>query len=443
VPGLAAHQQDEGLRAYWRLVDRHYHWNLPVNVAQGALALFAMAVFMPETVLATYMTTLTDSKFLIGLPWALSLFYWAFPAIFYSYWLQGQRQRLRPSMLLQAPVRLAFTLMAFSALFAFKLGPAWAIAVFFIGEGLLSLTGGGATLAWQDMLGRVFPPSRRAFSFGMREAGGQLAGLLGAIMLGLYLSGRGGAAADYLWPFLVGAFVYWLSWAIFILVREPRWPIEAAERGAWREYYSGMFSVLRTDRNFRTYVLVKCLMAATCIFNFGLFASYAVTEFGVSKAVVAGLFTALALTARVIAAPLAGRAADRKGFKKTLLAGLMIGSTTLVVGLLLPYMGRYAVIGFALIYPLNGIAGTTVWLADFNLVLEFGRIEDRARYIAVAAAIASPVAFAAGAVSGFIVDLVGYRPVMAASLLMSIVVCIVVHRIFKDPRHESARADSA
>ena len=129
MPGLAAHQQDPALRAYWRLVDRHYHWNLPVNVAQGAFALFAMAVFMPETVLATYMTTLTDSKFLIGLPWALSLFYWAFPAIFYSYWLQGKRERLRASILLQAPVRLAFTLMALSALVAVHAGPGWGIAV--------------------------------------------------------------------------------------------------------------------------------------------------------------------------------------------------------------------------------------------------------------------------------------------------------------------------
>jgi MFS family permease len=437
VPGLAAHQQDGALRAYWRLVNRHYRWNLSVNVSQGALALFSMAVFMPETVLATYMTTLTKSKFLIGLPWALSLLYWAVSAIFYSYWLQGQRQRLRANMILQAPVRVSFTLMALSALFAIKLGPVWALVVFFVGEGLLSLTGGGATLAWQDMLGRVWPPSRRAFSFGLREAGGQLAGLLGATALGLYLAGRGAAAGDYLWPFLAGAFVYWLSWADFFLIREPRWPLPVPERGSWHEYYSGMFAVLKEDRNFRTYVLVKCLMAGTCIFNFGLFASYAVTEFGVSKAIVAGLFTALALAARVIAAPLAGHAADRKGFKKTLLAGLMIGLGTLIVGLLLPFMGRYAVVGFALIYPLNGVAGTTIWIADCNLVLEFGRIEDRARYIAVATAIASPVAFTAGALSGLFVDLVGYRPVMVASLAMSVVVCIVVARVFKDPRHEA------
>ena len=152
----------------------------------------------------------------------------------------------------------------------------------------------------------------------------------------------------------------------------------------------------------------------------------------------AGLFTALALAARVVTAPLAGHAADRKGFKRTFLAGLVLGTGTLLVGLLLPYMGKYAVIGFAVIYPLNGIAGTTIWLADFNMVLEFGRIEDRSRYIAVAAAVASPVAFVAGAVSGLLVDLVGYRPVMLAALLMSVAVCVVVHRVLKDPRGEGA-----
>lgn len=426
------------MRAYWRLVGRHYPRNLAVTVAQGGFALFSMAVFMPETVLATYLTTLTDSKFLIGLPWALSLFYWAFPAIFYSYWLQGKRERLRASMILQAPVRLAFTLMALSALVAVHAGPVWGIVVFFIGEGLLSATGGGAALAWQDMLGRVLPPSRRAFSFGMREACGQLAGLVGATLLLIYLKGRGSAAGDYLWPFVVGAFIYWISWAVFALTREPRWPIEVPERGTWREYYSKMFDILRTDANFRTYVFVKCLLATTAIFNFGLFASYAVTEFHISTAVVAGLFTALALAARVVTAPLAGHAADRKGFKRTFLVGLVLGAATLLVGLLLPYMGKYAVVGFAVIYPLNGIAGTTIWLADFNMILEFGRIEDRSRYIAVAAAIASPVAFIAGAVSGLLVDLVGYRPVMLAALLMSVAVCVVVHRVLKDPRGEAA-----
>lgn len=435
VEGLSPHQQDPALAAYWRLVNRHFRWNLTVNVLQGSFALFSMAVFMPETVLATYMTTLTDSKFLIGLPWALSLFYWSFPSVFYSYWIHKQTNRLRANLILQAPVRLAFTLMALSALVARGASPLWTIAVFFFGEALLSSTGGGANLAWQDLLGRVLPPSRRAMSFGLREACGQLSGLVGATILGLMLKGRGAAAADYMWPFLIGAAVYWVSWVALGFNRVPRWPIPPAPDRGWREYYADMFRILGREANFRSYVLVKCLMAATCIFNFGLFASYAVQEFKISKALVAGAFTALALIARVISAPLAGHAADRRGFKKTLLAGLMIGTGTLLVGLLLPYMGPYAVIGFAIIYPLNGVSGTTVWLADFNMVLEFGRIEDRPRYIAVAAAISSPVAFVAGATSGFLVDMVGYRPVMVASLVISIVVCVVVSRVLKDPRH--------
>ena len=245
---------------------------------------------------------------------------------------------------------------------------------FFIGEALLSATGGGATLAWQDMLGRVCRRRGGRSPSACARPAGSSPGFVGAALLLLWLKGRGAAAGDYLWPFVVGAIVYWMSWASSPSPASPAGPSRCRSAGPGANTTRKMFDILRTDGNFRTYVFVKCLLATTAIFNFGLFASYAVTEFHISKAVVAGLFTALALAARVVTAPLAGHAADRKGFKRTFLVGLVLGTGTLLVGLLLPYMGKYAVVGFAVIYPLNGIAGTTIWLADFNMVLEFGRM---------------------------------------------------------------------
>ncbi|RPJ54169.1 MAG: MFS transporter, partial [Acidobacteria bacterium] len=328
--------EDEALRGYWRLVGRHYRWNVGVNALQGATALFSMALFMPETVLTAYMTTLTDSKLLIGLPWALSLFYWSFSALFYTRKIESCRQRMGVTQALSAPTRLAFTLMAASAWVA-GYGPVVAIVVFFIGEALLTLTGGGAAVSWQDLLGRVFPPSKRGWAFGMREGFGHLSGFCGTAFMLWYLKGRGHDPQSYMWPFTVGAIVYWLSLVALWMTREPRWPYEAPKLPPRRQYYADMFSVLRTNANFRTYVVVKCLIASTAIFNFGLFVPYAIEHFGVSQAFAAGVFSAIALAGRICAAPIAGRLADRKGLKVPLLTGLTLVAGLLCVGLSLEY----------------------------------------------------------------------------------------------------------
>ena len=80
-------------RAYWQLVDRHYRWNLGIHLVQGAFALFAIGIFAPETVLAAYLTTLTKSRFLISLPWALAQCYWYMLSVFYCYYIERRRQR--------------------------------------------------------------------------------------------------------------------------------------------------------------------------------------------------------------------------------------------------------------------------------------------------------------------------------------------------------------
>jgi len=432
-------EDSTGQRAYWRLIERHYRWNVGVSLAQGWFALFSMGLLLPETVLAAYLTTLTKSKLLIGLPWAFSLAYWSLPSVFYSYYLQRQRQRRRALIVLSVLVRAAFAMMPVSAWVAVVWGARAALIVFLAAEGLLFVTAAGAGLAWHDFMGRVLPPSRRGFFMGLREAVGQFGAFLAAALLFVYLPKGHASPGDYILPFAVGAFAYVISMVLFAFVREPRWPGEVVEKGTWRPYYTSMFSILKGDRNFRTYIFVRCLLAVTCIFNFGLFASYAITDFGISEASVAGLFSATELLGAVAAAAIAGRVGDRLGYKVSLLGGLAMTTLVLAAGLALKWMGAFAFAGFLAIYFLYGGQSSATWVANFNLLLDFGRVEDRPRYISLASLFVAPVALAAAIMSGYLADILGYRTVMFVALVVSVTVWITVYLVFHEPRVHRAR----
>jgi len=427
---------------YWREVDRRGFHNLRVHLIQGGLAILGFSFFMPETVLAAYMTTMTDSKFLIGLPAAVNGFAWNFPMLFYAYTVQRRRQRLEMALKAGSFVRFAFAGIAVSAFVAARWGAAPAMAVFFSSLALMACTAGGSAMAWQDLVGRTLPPARRGFFFGLREATAGFSGFLGAVCLSFYLKGRAadpalgqhGVPRDYLVPFAVGAVIYFSSWYLLTFVREPEWPGEPVPAGAWRRYYRDTFRILAADRNFRTYVFIRCLLGATGIFNVALFTSYAIKEFGVPKAVAAGVFSAMALLGRMVGGPVAGRVADRTGFRVPLLGGIAMLVAMLSIGISLRWLGALALPGFLVIYFLAGALNSAIWVATFNLQLEFSVVGERLRYIALASTLSSPVVLAATAASGFLVDVFDYRKVMAAALVVALAVWAIVYHVFEDPR---------
>ena len=434
--------QTTGEQAYWRDVDRHGMHNLRIHLVQGGLSILGIAFFIPETVLAAYMTTMTDSKFLIGLPAAINGFAWNFPMLFYSYVLQRHKQRLQSALRIGSLVRFAFLGIAVSAFVATRWGATAAMLVFFGSLTLMASTAGGSAMAWQDLVGRTLPPARRGFFFGLREAVAGLSGFVGATGLSFYLRNRAidpaaklhGSPSDYVLPFFFGALVYFGAWYILTLVREPDWPVDGLPAGTGRAYYRETFNILSTDRNFRTYVLIRCMLGATGIFNVALFASYAIKEFRISTAIVAGVFSAMSLLGRTVAGPIAGRIADRMGFKVPLLGGISLLVVLLSIGIFLPHLGALILPAFFVIYFLSGALNSAIWVATFNLQLEFGRVEDRPRYIALASTLSAPVVLAATASSGFLVDIFSYRKVMAAALVVAVVVWAIVYRVFQDPR---------
>ncbi len=421
-------------REYWQNVELRGRRNMGYLLAQAVCTTAGMVAFVPGTVLPAYLKTLTDSKFLIALPSALDAFSWSFPALFYLYFFQFYRQRKGLTLGLGAFVRGSFLILAVSALVASRWGAAAGLAVFFAAQAVLTVTGGGSLLAWQDYLGRTIPPLRRGTFFGVREALNGLVGFAASLALAVYLAGGGDTPGDYIVPFFIGIALYSASLFLLSRVDEPQWtPARRPERSL-RTFYRKALSILIDDPNFRAFVYVRCLLAGATIFNLALFSAWAIDEFDIAPALVAGAFTASAVVGRLLLSPIAGRLADRVGFRLPLLAGVTSMLAVLIIGLLLPLMRPVALGAFLLIYFMAGAAQGIIWVATFNLQLEFGGVEDRPRNIAVSSTISAPIGLIAGGSSGLLVDWFGYQPVIAAGLAVVVAAWLTVAFAFKDPR---------
>lgn len=170
------------------------------------------------------------------------------------------------------------------------------------------------------------------------------------------------------------------------------------------------------------------------LFSLSLYSAYAREAFAISPSKVVAALTAANYLSQVLVGPWAGRLGDRLGFKSLLVVSAGVTATSLVVGLSLPLWGGAAIAGFTLVSFLFGVSWLTMTIANLNIVLEFAHVEDRPAYMGLAATLGAPTLLLAPLLGGWLVDRVGYVPVMAASLAVSLLVAAISALGFREPR---------
>lgn len=423
------------LSEYWQRVRQWHLYNATLHIVEGMVSFFALTCFAGETVLATYVGLLTDSKLLIALPWALFVFSWSFPQLFFAYVLQRARQRRRLTVWVNVGNRVPLLLLALSALMVPRCGARFALVSLFVLMGVNVVFAGVGSMAWQDLLGRIIAPEKRGRFFGLKQSTGMVAAAASAVTMGMLLRRLGDREPQsYAVPFFVGFALFSFSLFLLSLSKEPFYPRQREPmRGYWR-YLRWALGLPRRDRNFARYLLVRVLLPCASLFSIGLYSAYAREAFGVRPSTVVALFTPMNYLGQVAFAPVAGLIGDRLGFKSLLVVASTAMAASLGVGLSLPLWGGWVMVGFALVYLLFGVGYASNIIGNLNIVLEFAHVEDRPAYMGLAATLGAPTLLLVPMLGGWLVDRTGYPTVMAVSLAAALVVAVWSAVGFREPR---------
>jgi MFS family permease len=292
-----------------REIERSYRWNLTVSIIELALFWFGLSFIASGTILPLFFSKLTDSTLVFGLVALLAQGGWYLPQLFTA---NGAERvpRMLPVMVNVGffVERLPLFLLVVAAALAMR-SPTLALVLALIAYGWHVLGTGAVAPAWQELVGRCFPVERRGRFMGTGGFVGTATGALGAIASIALLTSLQ-YPANFTVVFAIGALSILLSWGFMALVREPV-PVMQAPRQSARDFWSNLPDVVRSEANFRWYLVGRVTLAFGAM-GLGFVTLSALRLWQVSDGTV-GMYTVVSLVGQALGTLSLGLLADRRG----------------------------------------------------------------------------------------------------------------------------------
>jgi MFS family permease len=416
---------------------RHLFRNFTLGIVNGAMFVSAEALMSIDTVLTWFVQQLGGSNFLIGLVGPMRDAGWFLPQLFVSHRLQREPLKM-PLYRRAAAVRSVVWLVWTVATFALAANYPALLLVFFVAYGINSLASGFAGLPFMDIVAKTIPPDRRGSYFGARLFAGSILGLAASVIVGVVLS----AQNPQPFPMNVGT-LFLLSWfaamiglSAFSLVKEP--PGDVRDDGAtFTAHMQRAARLPRQNQNLR-YLLIARVVILLSYVAAPFYSIYSINVLGAPVSII-GVYMGARTIVALLINPLWSRLSDRRGNKLVMQLATAIGVIMLAWVVFIPGVAHNlnvpaSVIAYAIVpvFALMGAYETGVGIGAVNLTLEVAPPNDRAIYIGLTNTILG-VAYLSTAVSGLIVDLVGYEGVFVSGLILLLVASWALWRL-RDPR---------
>jgi MFS family permease len=415
----------------------HLRRNFSLGIVNGGLFIFAEALMSIDTVLTWFVQQLSGSNFLIGLVGPLRDAGWFLPQLFISHRLQ--RQPLKQPMYRRAAVvRMAAWLVWTLAVFVLAHNPSLLLLVFFSAYAVNSLASGFAGLPFMEIVAKTIPPDRRGSYFGARMFAGGLLSLLASVLVGVMLAETNPTP----FPQNVGVLfaVSFVSAALgltaFALVKEPRSNVRD-DGITFAAHLQRALRLPRYNLNLRYMLLARVAILLSYVAA-PFFAIYSIDVLGAPPAII-GVYVGVRTVTALVINPVWSRLSDRRGNKLVMQLATACGVVMLLWVVLAPLAARSlsASAGaltylFVPVFALMGIYETGVGIGAVNLTLEVAPANDRAIYIGLTNTVLG-VAYISTAISGLIVDVVGYEGVFVLGLLLLLSALWALWRLH-DPR---------
>jgi MFS family permease len=357
--------------------------------------------------------------------------------------IEHKKRVLRESMLVGTLMRVQILGMAIAGWFLSGLPLLVAMMV------LLTLLGfftGAQRVAFQVLLAKVIPISRRGVLQAWRNVTGGLIAAALAYVAGRYLVGEHPISPGAtilgvrLWhngysnAFLAAFILTSLGLTcIRILMREPD-PPKVRPQMRMRERLRGLPALLHGDKGFLFFIIAQ-LLAVTARMAAPFYVLFAASTVALTGANL-GLLSLVFLGADTLSNWLWGYLGDRSGFKSAFVIGVMLW----IAGTLALLLGHSPIWVFVAFFGL-GAGQSGYQMSSQTMVLEFGLREDTAMRLAfsnTAEGLMSAIGPLAG---GVIAALAGYPVVFAISIVFLAAALVMLLTVVDEPRNRPEAAN--
>jgi MFS family permease len=405
-------------------VDRNYGWNFTVNLLEAAAFVPGAAFMSSAAVMPLFVSKLNDSPLAIGLLAMIAQSAWFLPQLFTANAVE-RLARKKPVVVNLGffAERLPIWLMPFGALLAVQ-APMLSLALVLGAYAWHGLGAGAVGPAWQDLIARCFPVERRGRFFGTAMFAGTAAGAVAALASAWLLKSYS-FPANFAVSFAIAAVLITISWAFIALTREPVQPGRAV-RQSTREHLSSLPDLLRSDVNFRRYLIARSLMALGSM-GYGFLTVAAVQRWGVADSA-AGLFTGAYLAGETCGNLAFGFLADRRGHKLSLELGTLAAVLGYGLALLAPAPGWYYAV-----FVLLGIVHAAVVVPGILVVMEFAAPDRRPTYVGITNTGVGLVSIVAPLLGAALAS-AGYGWLFGAAALINLAALILFRWWVREPR---------
>jgi len=388
--------------------EKYFKHNFVVNVFDGGFFGLGMGFGSLVTIVPLFVSLMTDSAILIGLIPAIHVVGWQLPQLFTAR-LVARQTRYKPMVMLRTvQERVPFFGLAVIAWFLPKIGPQIALGLSF---GMLvwqGLGGGFTATAWQSLVGKIIPGDRWGLFFGVQSAAASLFASVSAVLAGIILE-RVDTPLNYSICFLLTSAAMAISWLFLNQTREQESGI-IQPHDTPRDYWRGLSQILKTDSNFRWFLVVRILAQLGTV-GFSFFTVYAVRQYGIGEGT-AGVLTAILMVIQTAFNPMMGWLGDLWSHRGVMGVGILAAIASTTLAWLSPGVGW-----FYLVFGLAGIANVAVWTISMAMTLEYGSETERPAYIGLANTLIAPTAFLSPLLGGWLADSAGYQTTFLASAI--------------------------
>lgn len=281
---------------------------------------------------------------------------------------------------------------------------------------LYSLARGICSVAAKDVLGKTVSKTRRGALMGYATSIAGAATLL--VGLGVETAGRDIESMQLLAGFILAATGLWLgAIVLFGNIREAAGATEGGGNAISVAVES--FGLLKTDRDFRRFVLMRSSLLSTALvipFVVLLLQQSSQTTLGLGLLIIAsGL-------ADIVASPVWGRLSDRSSRLVMAIGALSSGLCCLFIGFAATFYSEWLESAFfgALCFFLIAMSHSGVRLGRKVYLVDMATVDTRSSYVAVSNTVVGIAILVAGSI-GFLADIWGTSAVI---VVLGVIACL-------------------